>query len=329
MSWKTLQETQPNAAKILTNSFKKDRLAHAYLFEGNKGAGKKQAAFTLAKSYFCGSPDGVEPCGRCSDCRRIASGNHPDVHFIAPDGLSIKKEQVTSLIREFSYRGLESKRKVYIVDDADKMTTQAANSLLKFLEEPGEMTIAVLLTEQAHRMLSTIMSRCQVVSFSVLSPKHLEEQLTFEQQVPEHMKKMAVSLTNDFNQAREICENQWFAQARNIVIQLTEELRIRPYGALVFLQEKWNPHFQEKEDLMRALDLLLLWYRDLLCFQLEQNEKLVFIDQREVLEKQVLHSSQKRVIRQMSAILEAKRRLEAYVNPQFVMEQLVMRLQEG
>lgn len=327
MSWESLRLKQPNVVKILTNSFKKDRLAHAYLFEGDRGTGKKEAAFLFAKIFFCLDPDGVNPCGHCSNCRRIDSGNHPDVHIIEPDGQSIKKGQVTDLIKEFSYRGLESRRKVYILQDADKMTTQAANSLLKFLEEPGEMTAAILLTEQAQQMLSTILSRCQVLSFSPLTPQKLEAELPGD--VSEAVRKAAVALTNDVREAESLCSDDWFAQARTMVVQLTEELRRHPYEAFLYLEDRWRPHFQDKAQLRRGLDFLLLWYRDVMFFQLGQQNRIVFVDQMDRLEDQGLSSSPRKACSQMTAVLEARRRLDANVNPQAVMEQLVWKLQEG
>jgi DNA polymerase-3 subunit delta' len=327
MSWETLKAKQPNAVKILTSSFEKDRLAHAYLFEGPKGTGKTEAAFLFAKRFFCGEASGVEPCGRCSNCRRIDSGNHPDVHVIAPDGLSIKKGQVTDLIKEFSYRGVESRRKIYILHHADKMTTQAANSLLKFLEEPGDMTAAILLTEQVQQMLATILSRCQMLSFSALTPKALEAELPSD--VPEAIKKTAVALTNDVEEAEALCRDEWFAQARTLVVQLTEELRQHPYEAYLFLEEKWRTHFQDKAQLVRGLDFLLLWYRDVLFVGLGQSDEVVFVDERKKLEDEALRLPERRAGAQMAAVLEARRRLDANVSPQSVMEQLVWKLQEG
>lgn len=327
MSWESLKVKQPNVVKVLASSFRKNRLAHAYLFEGDKGTGKSEAAFLFAKRFFCEEPDGVEPCGNCSNCRRIESGNHPDVHVIAPDGQSIKKAQVTDLIKEFSYRGVESRRKIYILHHADKMTTQAANSLLKFLEEPGDMTAAILLTEQAQQMLPTILSRCQMLSFSALTPKTLEAELSGE--IPRAVRKAAVALTNDVEEARELCTDAWFAQARTMVVQLTEELRRHPYEAFLFLEDKWHPHFQDKKQLERGLDFLLLWYRDVMLFQLGRRDDVVFVDQLERLEAEGGHSSAKRAGRQMTAVLEARRRLDANVSSQSVMEQLVWKLQEG
>src|SRR5690606_36803569 len=101
----------------------------------------------------------------CTQCKRIQSGNHPDVHIIKPDGQSIKIEQISFLQKEFTYTGLESNRKVYIIEEADKMTVNAANRLLKFLEEPNQETVAILITSQIGKMLDTIVSRCQRITF--------------------------------------------------------------------------------------------------------------------------------------------------------------------
>jgi len=327
MSWETLKQKQPNVVRILTNSFLKDRLAHAYLFEGGKGTGKNEAAFLFAKSYFCENLDGIEPCHSCHNCKRIDSGNHPDVHVIEPDGQSIKKGQVTDLIKEFSYRGVESRRKVYLLKHADKMTTQAANSLLKFLEEPGEMTVALLLTEQAQQMLSTVLSRCQLLTFSALTPSALEAEL--KEDASEAMRKAAVALTNDIEEARAMCGDGWFAQARMMVVQLTEELRRHPFEAFLFLGDQWHAHFQDKTQLATGLDFLLLWYRDVLFVQLEQFTDVVFVDYQDQLKEEGFSSYTERTERQMSAVLEARRRLDANVHPHSVMEQLVWKLQEG
>ncbi|MGC4379270.1 DNA polymerase III subunit delta' [Fictibacillus sp. Mic-4] len=328
MGWEELRKKQPRVVKTLTNSLKKNRLAHAYVFEGGNGTGKMETALMLARAFLCREKNGVSPCGECSDCRRIDSGNHPDVHIVSPEGQSIKIDQIRGLQKEFSYHGMESEKKVYIVEHADKMTVQAANSLLKFLEEPTSPTIACILTEQVHRLLDTILSRSQVLSFSPLPPDLLVEALT-EEGISLPLAKITAALTNDKSKAHEICREEWFAQARDKVIQLTEGLRNRPNHVLVTLQENWLSLFKEKNQLDIFLSLLLIWYKDLLFIQLSEPDKLIFIDQEDRLKEQALQNSQKRLSEKMLAILTAKQRLGANVNPQALMEQLVLRLREG
>ncbi|TGV29764.1 DNA polymerase III subunit delta', partial [Mesorhizobium sp. M00.F.Ca.ET.186.01.1.1] len=157
MTWTRFSQ-QPRASELLYHSLLNNRLAHAYLLAGPKGAGKKQMALHLAKSLFCPERE-ADACGACLTCRRIEGGNHPDVLFITPDGASIKIDQIRALQKEMAMRAVESKHKVYIIEHVDKMTTQASNSLLKFLEEPPAGVLALLLTEHSHSILPTILSR--------------------------------------------------------------------------------------------------------------------------------------------------------------------------
>ncbi|MFS0821060.1 DNA polymerase III subunit delta' [Bacillus sp. 1P02SD] len=327
-TWEQLQEYQPLVLKMVENSLRKNRVAHAYLFEGSRGTGKKEVGYLLAKSLFCQQPNGYRPCNDCTNCRRISSGNHPDVHLIEPDGQSIKKWQIQALQEEFSKTGVESNRKVYLINHADKMTTNAANSLLKFLEEPTSQTVAILLTEQIHRILNTILSRCQVLSFQPLAPKVISERL-IDEGISPTMASLVAHITNNLEEARELSEDTWFGQSRSIVLQLYEVIHTRPTHAFFFLQDQWLPHFKEKEQLSFGLDILLLIFKDLLYIQLGDEEKLIFHDQITSFKQHALKTSTRRVSDQIAAVLEAKRRLYTNMNPHLLMEQLVIKLQEG
>lgn len=244
ISWKEMNELQPRVMKLLYNSIEKDRLSHAYLFEGKKGTGKLDAALLLAKSFFC-LEDGAEPCENCRNCKRIESGNHPDLHLVQPDGLSIKKAQIQALQEEFSKTGLESHKKLYIISHADQMTANAANSLLKFLEEPNKDTMAILITEQPQRLLDTIISRCQTLPFQPLQPKAIEDRL-IEQDVLPHMARLLANMTNNVAEAVELSRNDEFAESRAKVIKLYEVLHQRKGHAFFFIQDQWMPFFKEK-----------------------------------------------------------------------------------
>jgi DNA polymerase-3 subunit delta' len=307
----------------------KHRVAHAYLLEGIRGTGKKEIALLITKALFCDSLlEGFKPCETCHNCRRINSGNHPDVHKVEPDGLSIKKQQIQDLQQEFSKKGVESSRKVYMISDADKMSVSAANSLLKFLEEPNSQTTAFLLSEQPQQLLPTILSRCQILSFKPLSPLAMINQLT-ENGVNPMKAPLLAQLTNNLDEAYELNVDDWFAQAQKIVLKLYEVLKKNPLEAMVTLQGDWFSHFKEKEQINRGLDLLLLIFKDLLYIQLDKQEQIVFKAESEVLRQYALETSGRRLSDQMSAILEAKRKLAANMNPQLMMEELVLNLQEG
>ncbi len=326
MTWEELTHTQPIVLQMLQNSIGKKRVAHAYLFEGEKGTGKKEISFIFAKSLLCENPVQGKPCEACNNCRRINNGNHPDLHFIEPDGLSIKKEQIRNLQAEFTKTGVESKKKIYIIAHADKMTTNAANSLLKFLEEPVSDTNAILLTEQVHRILPTILSRCQTLTFKPLPTEFLKEQL-LKDGFNETKAAVAASLTNNYAEAVEICQDEWFAEARKIVLKLYEVLQKNPFEAMLKIQEDFTKHFKERDQVDRALDLLLLIYKDLLLVQLGKEDKLVFPDQRAYWKTEALQTSTNRISQSMTAILEAKQKMNANMNTQLLFEQLVLNLQ--
>ncbi|NMD72171.1 DNA polymerase III subunit delta' [Bacillus sp. DNRA2] len=328
-TWDQLEIIQPTVLKMLKHSLIRGRVAHAYLFEGLRGTGKKEVGLLLAKSLFCLElEDEYVPCGKCVNCKRIDTGNHPDFHIIEPDGLSIKKQQIIALQEEFSKTGVESKQKIYMILHADKITVNAANSLLKFLEEPHQETYAILITEQVQKILPTILSRCQILTFTPLSPKHLIEKFIAEGIDP-RIAPLLAQLTNNIDEALELGKDDWFAQAQKIVVKLYEVLKKSPLEALVTLQDQWFEHFKEKEQLDRGLDLLLLIYKDLLYIQLGNEQQVVFQAEIDRLKQYALQSSGRGLAEQMSAILEAKRKLQANMNQQLLMEQLVLKLQEG
>ena len=328
-TWEQLEQLQPTVLKMLKNSIRKNRVAHAYLLEGIKGTGKKDLALLMTKTLFCNAlVDEYKPCEACNNCRRINSGNHPDVHKVAPDGLSIKVQQIRDLQEEFSKKGVESARKVYMINHADKMSVSAANSLLKFLEEPNSQTVAFLLTEQPQQILPTILSRCQMLSFKPLSPQTMISQLV-ENGVDPLKAPLLAQLTNSLEEAYELNVDDWFAQAQKIVLKLYEVLAKNPLEAMVTLQGDWSQHFKDKEQVNRGLDLLLLIFKDLLYIQLDKQEQIIFKAEGERLRPFALKSSGRRLSEQMSAILEAKRKLQANMNPQLMMEELVLKLQGG
>lgn len=135
---------QPVVMRILTQSITENRLGHAYIFEGARGIGKREVASWLTKAQFCmqASPEN-RVCNKCVNCRRIEESNHPDVHFVEPDGASIKTQQIKDLRQAFVKRGMESDKKIIIIDQAEKMTAKSANSLLKFIEEPEAEVLIV------------------------------------------------------------------------------------------------------------------------------------------------------------------------------------------
>ncbi|WP_188456166.1 DNA polymerase III subunit delta' [Virgibacillus oceani] len=326
-TWSDVAEVQPLASRIITNSIMKNRISHAYLIQGERGTGKEEIATLLAKYLFCENINGTEPCQQCNACKRIASGNHPDVHWIEPDGLSIKKDQIDQLQKEFSYSGLESNRKVYIIKDADTLTANAANRILKFLEEPSKETTAIMLTENGQSIISTIRSRCQIIDLQPLNSQLFERQL-IESGISAGSARLFSALTNNFDEAVGLNQDEWFAQARKLMVQLIEMFSTKPADAFLFIHNSWLSHFKERHQLEQGLDLLLLAFKDILYYHMgNEGAMVVFTSDNAKLEKASMVFSQEKLLSILHTILQAKRKLKQNVHPALVMEQLTLQIQ--
>ncbi|MDC3414887.1 DNA polymerase III subunit delta' [Aquibacillus sp. 3ASR75-11] len=325
-TWTEMASIQPLVSKMLTNGFKQNRVSHAYLFYGPKGTGKRAMGSLLTKTLFCKKKTDIEPCQDCKDCHRIDSGNHPDVHWISPDGQTIKKEQILHLQKEFTYTGMESNQKVYIIDQADRMTTNASNRLLKFLEEPNKETTAILLTENSQSILQTIRSRCQMMAFKPLNTVALQNQL-MDKGLTEANARLMVALTNNLSDAMELDKDEWFANARKIVVQLIEVLQSKPEESLLFIHNSWMHHFKDREQIQQGLDLLLLWFKDLIYHATGNEALIVFMYEQERMEKSALIWSRQHITNVLQSIMDAKKKIGQNVNPALVMEQLTLQIQ--
>jgi DNA polymerase-3 subunit delta' len=321
-----MTEIQPLAGRIITNSIKKDRISHAYLIQGERGTGKEAMATLIAKSLFCTDKDGLEPCHSCNMCKRIDSGNHPDVHWVVPEGQSIKIEQIKNLQKEFTYSGVESNKKVYIIKSAETLTLNAANRILKFLEEPSRQTTAIMLTENSSAIIPTIRSRCQVIDLQPLNPKSFQKKL-MDEGVSRQRAVLMSALTNSMDDALAWETDDRFATALKLVVQLVETLVKKPADAYLFIHSSWMPHFKERPEQEQGLDLLLLAWKDILYYHIgNEDQRVFFQDNSEFIQSAALSFSQESIIRILQAILQAKRKLKQNVHPTLVMEQLTLQL---
>ncbi len=157
-----------------SNAIKQGNGSHAYIIEGERGIGKYSLALALACTYFCAS---MQPCFECAACKKILSGNHPDVHIVFPEKGVIKVEQIREILSGVYETPYEGNVKIYIIKEFNLATQQAQNALLKTLEEPPENVIFILLAENALQLLPTVRSRCKRLKIKKHSKAEIEEQL--------------------------------------------------------------------------------------------------------------------------------------------------------
>lgn len=260
MAQKFLNEYQPLVFAQIKRSIKHERLAHAYLFEGESGCGKHELSIWLAKRLLCTNLQDDEPCNQCNNCLRIDQNEHPDVLMIKPDGQMIKVEQIRNLQAEFSKSGFESNQKIFIISQADKMNPSAANSLLKFLEEPIGNFLAILETDAIGKMLPTIQSRCQIIHFLPLSKEKLQEKLQNEG-ISKETSALLTSLTNSYDKAVEISQNEWFNESKKAVSQWATYLLEKNSQAFIYVQKKLLGLAKEKEQQQMIFSILLFFLR--------------------------------------------------------------------
>jgi DNA polymerase-3 subunit delta' len=314
-------------SEMLSKSVANGRLAHAYLFLGPEGSGQAETARYFAKAILCESA-GEKPCGACIQCRRIESGNHPDLLTIEPDGHAVKIAQVRELQKSFSYKSMESSSKVYIIHQADKMTVEASNSLLKFLEEPTTPVVAVLLAETKNKLLPTIISRCQVIQFPRRPVRVVQEQLQKEG-FPASRARFLAFVKQSLGAAKEFANEERFAEILTLVVQLTEEVSARRNSALFTLLEKViKPNWQSHE-IEALLDCLAWWYRDVLHVRLGMEEAVASDLNLERYRQQAMNFTEEQLLRMIETILNTKKRLQSNANVQLSLEHLVLQLQGG
>jgi len=169
---------QEHVVKTLTNSIKNKNISHAYLFSGPRGSGKTTIARLFAKAINCENPDGAEPCNKCSSCLEIMAGRSMDlVEIDAASHTGV--DDVRELIEGIKFAPIKSKYKIFIVDECHQLSKSASNALLKTLEEPPAHAIFILATTESHKMLATILSRCQKFDFKRLQIPEIIKKLQF------------------------------------------------------------------------------------------------------------------------------------------------------
>lgn len=315
---------QTTAKQMLQNALRSGTLGHAYLFSGPAGSGQMKTAVTLAQAIFC-TESRDDACGECLECRKVEHGNHPDLKIVSPEGNSIKIDQIRELQRVFSYRAEGGNPKVYIIDEADKMTVQAANSLLKFLEEPPVPAVAILIADNVNALLPTIISRTQRIPFSRLSPEMMLQVLS-DEGVPAPLARCAVSLTAGIEGCRELLGQNWFAEMRNLVLQLAKESLGKNGSAVATAgQQLFKTGLGEHLDTL--FSMFHLWFKDMLYFLHLKHESIVFIDQLDFISNYARSRPVSQWVSYMDYAAESKKKLRFNVNAQLCLEQFLIRLE--
>jgi len=254
---------QRKAKKLISRSLVADRLAHAYLFQGPGGVGKQLFARKFAAAINCNANDGLESCGVCSSCKKMAAGMHPDFVLVSPEKGAIKIAQVRELIKKLSFAPYEAETRVVVLEDVHTMRQEAANSLLKTLEEPPENNILILTADSTGNVLQTILSRCQSIPFYPLTVKETTSiLLAREEEMDEQMAVLLARLSEGSPGKALLLHQKNLIALQEALVTLLADLSSSgdaETGRLLLIAESMAAL---KEDLPHFLGLIRLWLRD-------------------------------------------------------------------
>ena len=321
----SITERQPFLTKHFAKLIRENKLVHAYLLSGAEGTGKIELAKWIAKGIFCLNSQNGVPCLKCSECNRIENNNHPDVVTIMPDGLSIKVEQIRYLKSEFNKSGVESDRKVFIIQDAQKMSIGAANSLLKFLEEPSGNITAFLLTSEPQKLLPTIISRCQEVEMQQLTSGQLEQELISES-ISEKNSHILANLAQSIVEAKKINDNENFDKILATVNNWYRKLLRKDLLSFVMIQSKIIGLIQNKEDQNLVLQVIILTVRDTVLERFGLTEEIVFKENIDFIQQNTAQITNDKLVNGLNLVVESNRKLASNISMQNMLETLTLNL---
>lgn len=311
----------PRQKEILRRALGSGRLAHAYLFEGPEGIGKRLMALGVARAVFCLHGTG---CGDCIPCRKVDHHNHPDLHLLEAEGNSIKIDQVRRLQRDLSLRPLEAKKKICLINGAEHLNPAAGNALLKTLEEPPGDALLILLSAHPERLLSTIRSRCQRLPFRRLRREVLHEVLQSQLGVNEtECHVLAALAEGSFKKALGKDRQLYLEERRDLLRELTSLSRSAVLPRFRFAEKL----AAQKEQLQEILEIFQAFYRDLLLNKYGRPEsELVNLDLLEKIRRVERLESEQSLLLKLETLAGTRRLLERNVNRQLALEVLLQRL---
>lgn len=320
---------QEQIKEHLTNALSTGKISHAYIINGEKSSGKEFIARVFAMALQC-EKGGTEPCQECHSCKQALSDNHPDIIRVMhekPNTISVDdiRAQVNNDVGIKPYSG---PHKVYIINEAEKMTVQAQNAILKTLEEPPEYAVILLLTTNVNSLLPTILSRCVVLNMKPVSDELVKKYLMEQLQVPDYKAEVCVSFARgNIGKAKALASSEDFENVKTEAISLLKYIKDMELNEIIAAVKKVNEYKLEVSD---YLDICAIWYRDLLLFKATNDvNHLVFREEIQALRTAAKRSSYEGIENILKALETAKKRLDANVNFELTMELLMLTIQEN
>lgn len=304
------EKKEPIIYRQISNSIK-NGLSHAYLFELNDNVYAYEMIMSFVKKVLSNGDENIS--------KRIDDGNYSELKHIFPDGQLIKKEQLEELQKAFSTMSLENDKRFYIIHDAEKLNVAAANSLLKFLEEPSDGIIAILLTNNINLMLKTIVSRCQILTFS---KNKVEDYIKFNQITSDiTLHKLFFTIWKNKDELNEY--------HRNFVKKVIEFINCYEKNKLktIVYENRFFEEINDKIELNNFFECVILFYRDLLRYKFG-SEVLYFDDYMDNIREFSCINTEEMIIKKINTLLEKVRLIKNNVNASMFIDGIIIDMEE-
>lgn len=306
--------SQKVACNIIKNSIISNTCSHAYLI--NTNGFNKGFDFTkaIAKSLLCPyNYCNNNNCVNCTQCKLIDDNSFPELQIIESDGVWIKKEQTDKLQSDFSKKSVKSNKKVYIINGVEKLNVSASNSILKFLEEPAEGIIALLITDNVYNVLDTIVSRCQIINLNKLTVRSNDM-----------IQNIANGLFNSDEKISEFVSNNDNNILIKRIIDFLVYLENNKLDTFLKINEIWNQYFTTKEEYILAFDIIIMFYNDILNLKMKKEILLLdFISAVESFEYFTVSDIGNR----LKLVFDLKNDLFSNVNLNLIMDKFIIRME--
>jgi len=293
------KEDQNIIYKILKNAVEKNKYSHAYIFETNGNKEALNLAISFSKYLLCPNKySNNKKCVNCTQCNRIDKNEFTELKILYPDGMWIKKEQLVELKNEFKNKSIESDKKIYIISDASKLNESSSNSLLKFLEEPEDNIIAILLVDNVHQLLDTIISRCQIIS---LKNNKLNNDI-----------KSNLSNYNEEIEIDEVITN---------TIKFVNYLEKNKLITLLNTKKLFLNKFIDRQNIILCFEIMILYYKEIINIKL--NREINFFKDDNMIS--IANNNKiSQLNKKINIILDLKDKIYVNVNTNLLVDKLII-----
>ena len=322
---------QEHIKEHLRSAIISDRISQAYLITGENMSGKEFIARIFANALVCEHPeDGYNPCGRCRSCIQATSKNNPDIITVTHDkpGTVSIDDVRKQIVSDVMVRPYQSKRKIYIMNEAEKMNHQAQNALLKTLEEPPEYAVIILLATSASTLLSTILSRCIRLDMKPVEDRLIRQYLMKEVRIPDYRADICTAFARgNIGRAKSLAASEDFDNIREEAVRVLRYIRTMDTRDMIDTLAQLEKY---KVSINDFLDLIMIWYRDVLMYKATMDDGvIVFAEEAEGIRKEAENHTYEGIEKILEMIEKTKKRLRANVSFELAMELMLLTIKEN